>query len=72
MFLPGKLTREQLSQLLLAYMAMAADVIELLECLKEVEVIRNIELIYATLGKDFITSLVGFFLIYLKHPKIVF
>ncbi|KAG0720101.1 Transmembrane protein 26 [Chionoecetes opilio] len=46
----GKLTREQLSQLLLAYMAMAADVIELFECFKEDAVTRNIELIYATLA----------------------
>ncbi|KAG7172928.1 Transmembrane protein 26-like, partial [Homarus americanus] len=46
----GKLTREQLSQLLLAYMAMAADIIELFECFKEDAVTRNVELIYATLG----------------------
>ncbi|XP_071540823.1 uncharacterized protein [Panulirus ornatus] len=46
----GQLTREQLSQLLLAYMAMAADIIELFECFKEDAVAMNIELIYATLG----------------------
>ncbi|KAK3863831.1 hypothetical protein Pcinc_030434 [Petrolisthes cinctipes] len=46
----GKLTREQLSQLLLAYMAMAADIIELFECFKEDAVAKNTELIYATLG----------------------
>lgn len=47
----GKLTREQLSQLLLAYMAMAADIIELFECFKEDTVTENVELIYATLGE---------------------
>lgn len=47
----GKLTREQLSQLLLAYMAMAADGIELFECFKEDTVTNNKELIYAILGE---------------------
>ncbi|MPC37441.1 transmembrane protein 26-like [Portunus trituberculatus] len=46
----GKLTREQLSRLLLAYLAMAADVIELFECFQEEAVTRNVELIYATLA----------------------
>ncbi|KAK7070771.1 hypothetical protein SK128_022013 [Halocaridina rubra] len=46
----GELTREQLSQLLLAYMAMAADIIELFECFKEDIVTKNINLIYAVLG----------------------
>ncbi|KAK8384521.1 hypothetical protein O3P69_014236 [Scylla paramamosain] len=46
----GKLTREQLSRLLLAYLAMAADVIELFECFQEDAVTRNVELIYATLA----------------------
>ncbi|XP_066965722.1 uncharacterized protein [Macrobrachium rosenbergii] len=46
----GELTREQLSQLLLAYMAMAADIIELFECFKEDTVTNTIELIYAVLG----------------------
>ncbi|XP_042864969.1 transmembrane protein 26-like [Penaeus japonicus] len=46
----GELTREQLSQLLLAYMAMAADIIELFDCFKMETVIYHHELIYATLG----------------------
>ncbi|XP_076069801.1 transmembrane protein 26-like [Oratosquilla oratoria] len=46
----GELTRDQLSQLLLAYMAMAADIIELFECFKEEKVASNKELILATLA----------------------
>ncbi|XP_037797283.1 transmembrane protein 26-like [Penaeus monodon] len=46
----GELTREQLSQLLLAYMAMAADIIELFDCFKMETVVYHHELIFATLG----------------------
>ena len=47
----GELTRDQLSQLLLVYIAMAADIVELFEAFKEKEVIVNKELTYYILGQ---------------------
>ncbi|KAG1650217.1 Transmembrane protein 26 [Nymphon striatum] len=46
----GNLTRDQLSQLLLVYIGMAADIVELFESFKEDQVIKNIELTYVILG----------------------
>ncbi|CAG0890063.1 unnamed protein product [Darwinula stevensoni] len=47
----GELTRDQLSQLLLVYIAMAADIVELFEAFKEKEVIVNKELTFYILGQ---------------------
>ena len=50
-FFPGELSREQLSQLLLAYLGLSADIIELFEAFDWQEVIENTELTYIILGK---------------------
>lgn len=46
----GNLTRDQLSQLLLVYIGMAADIIELFEAFKEDQVVEHLELTYIILG----------------------
>ncbi|XP_055340152.1 transmembrane protein 26-like [Paramacrobiotus metropolitanus] len=46
----GELTRDQLSQLLLVYIGMAADIIEIFEAFREPKVIQIIELVYTTLA----------------------
>ncbi|CAM1327369.1 Uncharacterised protein g9490 [Pycnogonum litorale] len=46
----GSLTRDQLSQLLLVYIGMAADIVELFESFKEDQVVKNVELTYVILG----------------------
>lgn len=46
----GDLSRDQLSQLLLVYIGMAADIVEFFEAFKEPEVRFNLKLIYIILG----------------------
>ncbi|OQV12982.1 putative Transmembrane protein 26 [Hypsibius exemplaris] len=46
----GELTRDQLSQLLLVYIGMAADIIEIFEAFREPKVFMTIELVYTTLA----------------------
>ncbi|GAV07823.1 hypothetical protein RvY_17613-2 [Ramazzottius varieornatus] len=46
----GELTRDQLSQLLLVYIGMAADIIEIFEAFREPKVVQTIELVYTTLA----------------------
>jgi hypothetical protein len=52
MHFAGELTRDQLSQLLLVYTGMAADIAETFEALREPQVVKNRELTYVILGKS--------------------
>jgi hypothetical protein len=50
-FLPkGKISRSALSQLLLVYLSLASDMIDLLSIFQEDKVIRNHEMVYSTLA----------------------
>ncbi|CAF0902517.1 unnamed protein product [Rotaria sordida] len=46
----GKMSRSALSQLLLVYLSLASDMIDLLSIFQEDKVIENIEMIYSTLA----------------------
>lgn len=46
----GKISRSALSQLLLVYLSLASDMIDLLSIFQEDQVIKNLEMIYATLA----------------------
>ena len=46
----GKISRSALSQLLLVYLSLASDMIDLLSIFQEEKVIRNLEMVYSTLA----------------------